>query len=194
MIEKIKELRIRTGSGVLACKEALTEAKGDMEKAIEILRKKGIALSAKKAIRETADGVIDAYIHPGNRLGVLIEVNCESDFVARTHEFKAFVHEMCLQIAASDPLAISREGLSSEVIEREKRIYESQALQLNKPPKVIERIVQGRMEKFYADVCLLEQPFIKFPEKTVGEYIKEQIAKFGENIKIRRVSRFKLGE
>ncbi len=194
MIEKIKELRERTGSGVLACKQALIEANGDIEKAIEILRKKGIAKAEKKAARKTAEGVIDAYIHPGERLGVLVEVNCESDFVAKTKEFKALVHDICLQIAASDPLAISREDLSPDIIEREKRIYESQVMALNKPPKVVERIVQGKLEKFYTDVCLLEQPFIKSPEKTVGEYIKEQIAKFGENIKIRRFSRFKLGE
>lgn len=194
MIEKIKELRERTGSGVLACKQALIEANGDIEKAIEILRKKGIAKAEKKATRETAEGIIDAYVHPGERLGVLIEVNCESDFVARTKEFKALVHDICLQIAASDPLAISREDLSKDIIEREKRIYESQVMALNKPPKVVEKIVQGKLEKFYTDVCLLEQPFIKSPEKTVGEYIKEQIAKFGENIKIRRFSRFKLGE
>ncbi len=193
-LEKVRELRARTGAGVVECKNALTEAKDDVEKAVDILRKKGLALAAKKVGRITKEGIVDAYIHPGDRLGVLLEVNCETDFVARTQEFKRFVRDIALQIAASEPISVSREELSSEVIEREKEIYRSMVKDLKKPPEIVEKIVNGKLEKFYSDVCLLEQPFVKIPEKTVGEYIKEQIAKFGENIVIRRFVRFRLGE
>ncbi|MDH5186822.1 MAG: translation elongation factor Ts [bacterium] len=193
-LDKVKELRARTGSAILDCKNALDETDGDIEKAIELLRKKGIAKAEKKFERPTIEGVVDSYIHPGERLGVIVEVNSETDFVARNQEFRQFVHDIAMQIAACDPLAVSREDLSSEVIEREKRIYESQAATSGKPSQVIEKIVQGKMEKFYADVCLLEQPFVKLPEKKVGDYLKEQIAKFGENIRIKRFVRFKLGE
>jgi elongation factor Ts len=193
-LEKVRELRARTGAGIVECKNALEEAKGDLEKAVDILRKKGLALAAKKVGRITKEGIIDAYIHPGDRLGVLVEVNCETDFVARTQEFKRFVRDIALQIAASEPIAVNREELSSEVIEREKEIYRSMVKDLKKPPKTVEKIIEGKLEKFYSDVCLLEQPFVKIPEKTVGEYIKEQIAKFGENIVIRRFIRFRLGE
>ncbi len=193
-LEKIRELRARTGAGVVDCNNALIEAGGDLDKAVDTLRKKGLALAAKKVGRITKEGIIDAYIHPGDRLGVLIEVNCETDFVARTQEFKRFVRDIALQIAASEPIAVNREELPSEVIEREKEIYRSMVKDFKKPPEIIEKIVNGKLEKFYADVCLLEQPFVKIPEKTVGEYIKEQIAKFGENIVIRRFVRFRLGE
>ncbi len=193
-LEKIRELRERTGAGIVECKNALIEAKGDIDLAVETLRKKGIAQAAKKVGRVTKDGIIDAYIHPGERLGVIVEVNCETDFVSRTPEFRRFVRDVALQIAASDPLSISREDLPKEVVEREKEIYASQVSDSGKPPHVIEKIVNGKLEKFFSDVCLLEQPFVKSPEKTVGEYIKEQIAKFGENIVIRRFTRFKLGE
>lgn len=193
-LDKVKELRARTGSAILDCKNALDETEGDIEKAIELLRKKGIAKAEKKFERPTIEGVVDSYIHPGERLGVIVEVNSETDFVARNQEFRQFVHDIAMQIAACDPLAVSREDLSSEVIEREKRIYESQAATSGKPAQVIEKIIQGKMEKFYADVCLLEQPFVKLPEKKVGDYLKEQIAKFGENIRIKRFVRFKLGE
>ncbi len=193
-LEKVRELRARTGAGIVDCKNALTEADGDIEKAVDLLRKKGLALAAKKVGRITKEGIIDAYIHPGDRLGVLIEVNCETDFVARTQEFKRFVRDIALQIAASEPIAVSREELSSDVIEREKEIYRSMVKDLKKPPEIVEKIVDGKLEKFYADVCLLEQPYVKIPEKTVGEHIKEQIAKFGENIVVRRFVRFRLGE
>ncbi len=193
-MELIKELRARTNSGILDCKQALEETQGDINKAIELLRKKGIAAAEKKLQRATVEGVIDAYIHPGERLGVLVEVNCETDFVGRNQDFRRFVHEIAMQIAATDPIAISREDLKPEIIEREKQIYESQLKDSGKPPHVIEKIVQGKLEKFYSDVCLLEQPFVKIPEKKVGDYLKEQIAKYGENIKIRRFVRFKLGE
>jgi len=193
-LEKVKELRARTGSAILDCKNALEETNGDIEKAIELLRKKGIAKAEKKFERPTIEGVVDSYIHAGERLGVLVEVLTETDFVARNQEFRQFAHDIAIQIAACDPLAVSREDLSLEIIEREKRIYEGQAGTSGKPAQVIEKIVQGKMEKFYADVCLLEQPFVKIPEKRIGDYLKEQIAKFGENIRIKRFVRFKLGE
>ncbi|MEO0074072.1 MAG: translation elongation factor Ts [candidate division WOR-3 bacterium] len=176
------------------CKTALAEADGDIEKAIEILRKRGVAKAAKKAERPTAAGVVEAYIHPGERLGVLLEVDVETDFVARNQDFRRFVRDIAMHIAACDPLAIDRNGIPPEAVEREKRIYEEQIAQSGKPANVITKIVQGKLEKFYADVCLLEQQFVKAPEKTVGEYLKENIAKFGENIVIRRFVRFKVGE
>ena len=193
-LEKVRELRARTGAGIVECKNAITEAEGDLDNAVDILRKKGLALAAKKIGRVTKEGIIDAYIHPGDRLGVLVEANCETDFVARTQEFKRFIRDIALQIAASEPIAVSREELPSDVIEREKEIYQSMVKDVKKPPEIVEKIVNGKLEKFYSDVCLLEQPFVKIPEKTVGEYVKEQIAKFGENIVIRRFVRFRLGE
>lgn len=193
-MELLTQLRARTGSGVLDCKEALEQTNGDIEKAIEYLRKKGIAAAAKKAERATAQGVIDAYIHPGERLGVIVEINCETDFVARNQEFRRFVHDVAMQIAATDPQAISRDDIKPEKIEVEKKIYEEQMAGSNKPKQVIEKIVQGKLEKYFTDVCLLEQPFVKTPEKKVGDYLKEQIAKYGENIRIKRFVRFKLGE
>ena len=193
-LDKIKELRARTGSAILDCKNALEETGGDIAKAIELLRKRGIAKAEKKLERPTIEGIIDAYIHTGGRLGVLVEVLTETDFVARNPEFHQFVHDIAIQIAACDPLAVSREDLAPVVIEREKRIYDGQVSTSGKPAQIIEKIVQSKMEKFYADVCLLEQPFVKMPEKKVGDYLKEQIAKFGENIRIKRFVRFKLGE
>ncbi len=192
--ERVVELRRRTGAGIMDCKTALAEADGDIEKAIEILRKRGVAKAAKKAERPTAAGVVEAYIHPGERLGVLLEVDVETDFVARNQDFRRFVRDIAMHIAACDPLAIDRNGIPPEAVEREKRIYEEQIAQSGKPANVITKIVQGKLEKFYADVCLLEQQFVKAPEKTVGEYLKENIAKFGENIVIRRFVRFKVGE
>jgi len=192
--ELISQLRARTNSGVLNCKQALEETNGDIEKAIDVLRKKGIASATKKAERATAQGVIDAYIHPGERLGVLVEINSETDFVARNQEFRRFVHDIAMQIAATDPTAISRDDVPKEKIEAEKKIYEEQLVSSGKPAPVIEKIVQGKMEKFFTDICLLEQPFVKTPDKKVGDYLKEQIVKYGENIRIKRFIRFKLGE
>ncbi len=192
--EKVVELRRRTGAGMMDCKAAIEEACGDVDKAIEVLRTKGIAKAAKKAERPTAAGVVESYIHPGERLGVLIEVDVETDFVARNQEFRRFVRDLAMHIAAADPVAIDRTGVAADVVEREKRIYEEQVTQSGKPANIVEKIVQGKLEKFYADVCLLEQPFVKTPEKTVGDYLKETIAKFGENTVIRRFARFKLGE
>jgi elongation factor Ts len=192
--EKVVDLRRRTGAGMMDCKTAIEEAAGDVEKAIEILRTKGIAKAAKKAERPTAAGVVEAYIHPGERLGVLIEVDCETDFVARHQEFRRFVRDLAMHIAAADPVAIDRTGIAADVIDREKRIYDEQVAESGKPSNIVEKIVQGKLEKFYADVCLLEQPFVKAPEKTVGDYLKETLVKFGENTIIRRFARFKLGE
>ncbi len=192
--EKLRELRERTGAGIVDCQKALAEAEGDIDKAVENLRKKGLALAAKKIGRITKEGIIDAYIHPGDRLGVLVEVNCETDFVARNTEFRRFVRDIALQIAASEPMVVTREELSPEVIEREREIYRSMVQDMKKKPEIVEKIVEGKLEKFYSDVCLIEQPFVKIPEKTVGEYLKEQIAKFGENIIVRRFVRFRLGE
>jgi elongation factor Ts len=190
----VKELRDRTGAGIMDCKKALIEAQGDIEKAIEVLRKLGLAKAEKKLDREAKDGRVDAYIHHGAKLGVLIEVNCETDFVASTDEFKELVHNLALQVAATNPIAVKREDIPPEIIEREKRIYEEQARKEGKPEKVIEKIVQGRLEKFYQEVCLLEQPYIKDPNITVGELIKQYIAKLGENIVVKRFARFKIGE
>ncbi|MBM3314310.1 elongation factor Ts, partial [candidate division WOR-3 bacterium] len=156
--------------------------------------KRGIAKAARKAERPTAAGVVDAYIHPGERLGVLLEVDVETDFVARNQDFRRFVRDVAMHIAACDPLAIERSGVPAEVVEREKRIYEEQVAQSGKPASIVAKIAQGKLEKFYADVCLLEQQFVKAPEKTVGDYLKENVAKFGENIVVRRFMRFKVGE
>jgi len=193
-LEKVRDLRERTGAGIVDCKNALIEAKDDIEQAVDILRKKGLAAAAKKVGRVAKEGIIDAYIHPGDRLGVLLEVNCETDFVARTQEFRRFVRDIALHIAASEPMVVTREEVAPDVIEREKEIYRSLVQDLKKPPEIVEKIVLGKLEKFYTDVCLIEQPFVKIPEKTVADYLKEQIAKFGENIIIRRFVRFRLGE
>jgi len=193
-MEKVKELRARTSAGVLDCKQALEEAGGDIEKAIEVLRKKGIAKAAKKAERATSAGVVDSYIHPGERLGVLIEVDCETDFVARNQEYRRFVRDLAMHIAATDPIAVDRDGVPAELVEREKGIYAEQVRQTGKPANIVEKIAAGKLEKFYADTCLLEQPFVKTPEKSVGDYLKEQIAKFGENIRVKQFTRFKVGE
>lgn len=192
--DMVKTLRERTSAGVMDCKEALTKAEGDMEKAISYLREKGKVKAAQKAGRETRDGMVGAYIHPGSRLGVLVEINCETDFVAKTGEFKSLVKELAMQIAASNPLVIRREDLPQGTVEKEKEIYRNQALNEGKKEEIIERVVKGRMEKFYREVCLLEQPYIKDEEKRVQDLLDESIAKLGENITISRFARFKLGE
>jgi len=192
--EMVKQLREQTGAGIMDCKKALQENNGDFAKATEYLRKKGIVAAQKRSTRETGEGIIDAYIHPGSRLGVLIEVNCETDFVANTNEFRRFVRDMAMQVAASNPLVISREQLAPEIIEREMEIYRTQAKESGKPDHVVEKIVQGKVEKFYQDVCLLEQSYIRDPEKTVQDVLTEITAKLGENIQIKRFVRFHLGE
>jgi len=190
----VKELRQRTGAGMMDCKRALQEANGDMEKAIEILREKGLAAAAKKAGRIAAEGIVDAYIHGGGRIGVLVEVNCETDFVAKNDEFKAFVRDIAMHIAASNPQYLSREDVPEHVIEKEKEILRAQALNEGKPEKIVDKIVEGRLEKFFKDVCLLEQPFVRDPDRTVKDIVTEKIATIGENINIRRFVRYERGE
>lgn len=190
----VKELREKTGCGMMDCKKALEEANGSIEQAIEILRKKGLAELAKKAGRAAKEGLVDAYIHPGGRIGVLLEVNCETDFVARNEDFKNFVHDVAMQIAAASPLYVSREQVPDDVVKNEKEIYRAQAIQEGKPEKFVDKIISGRLEKFYQTVCLLEQPFIKNQEITVQDYLGSVVAKIGENVSIRRFIRYQLGE
>jgi elongation factor Ts len=190
----VKELREKTGAGMMDCKNALVEADGDMERATTILREKGLATAAKKAGRIASEGLVDAYIHLGGRIGVLVEVNCETDFVAKTDEFKQLVKDIAMQVAASKPMCVRREELPEDVIEQEKAVYRAQGLNEGKPEKIVDKIVEGRMEKFYQQVCLLEQPFIKDPDRTVQDIVNERIAKIGENISVRRFARFEMGE
>ncbi len=192
--QEVKVLRGRTGAGMMDCKRALEECGGDQEKAVEYLRVKGLAAAKEKAGRTTSEGVIATYVHPGDKLGVMLEVNCETDFVARNADFRSFVKDLAMHIAAADPLGVRREDVPGEVLEREKKIAADQAREQKKPDNVIPRIVEGRLEKFLAENVLLDQPFVKDPEKTVKEYVDEVIAKFGENVVIRRFVRFKLGE
>jgi len=191
---QVKELRDKTNAPMMDCKNALTEAKGDVEGAIVILRKKGIATAAKKATRATSEGSVSSYIHAGGKIGVLVEVNCESDFVARTDDFKGLVHDIAMHIAATDPRFIRKEDVTAEAFEKEKDIYRAQAASTGKPAPVIEKIVEGKMAKFYEEVCLYEQPFIKEQTITVGQLIATVIGKLGENISVRRFARFKVGD
>ena len=192
--QDVKTLRDRTGAGMMDCKRALEECGGDQEKAVEFLRVKGLAAAKQKSGRAAADGVIASYIHPGDKLGVMLEVNCETDFVARTPEFRTFVKDLAMHIAAADPLAVTREEIPAGVLNQERNIAAEQAREQKKPEKIIEKIVEGRIEKFLAESAFLEQPFVKDPEKTVKQFVEENIARFGENIVIRRFVRFKLGE
>jgi elongation factor Ts len=188
----VKELRDKTGAGVMDCKKALAETKGDLEKAVAWLREKGIAQAAKRAGRAATEGAIGSYIHAGGKLGVLVEVNCESDFVAKTPEFQTLVKEIGMQIAAANPRCVRREELSPDVIEQERQIYASQAA--GKPEQVVAKIVEGKLEKFYREVCLLEQAWVRDPNRTVSDLIGEYVGKLGEKIEIRRFVRFQLGE
>ncbi|MER3424274.1 MAG: translation elongation factor Ts [Nitrospiraceae bacterium] len=190
----VKELREKTGAGILDCQHALAETGNDIEKAIEHLRQKGLAAAQKKAGRETNEGLIAAYIHPGSRIGVLVEVNCETDFVARNEEFQAFVKDIALQIAASSPSYVRREDVPAEVVEKEKSIYLAQAKEMGKPEPAWPKIAEGKLEKFYQESCLLEQTFIKDPTITIKDLLAQKIAKIGENIGIRRFTRYQLGQ
>ncbi len=192
--EMVKQLRERTGAGMMDCKKALTEANGNMDKAIEILREKGLAAAAKKAGRIAAEGLVDAYIHGNGRIGVLVEVNIETDFAAANEEFKQFVKDIAMQIAAAKPEYVRKEDVPADVLEKEMNILRAQARNEGKPEKIIEKMVEGRIEKFYKDVCLLEQPWIKDPDKTIKQLVTEKIATIGENISIRRFARFERGE
>lgn len=190
----VKELRERTGAGMLDCKKALDETGGDVEKAIALLREKGLAAAANKAGRIATEGVVESYIHAGGRIGVLVEVNCETDFVAKTDQFREFAKDIAMQIAAANPKFVRREEVPADEIEKEKEILKNQALNEGKPEKIIEKMVEGRISKYYEEYCLLEQSFIKDPDKTISELLNEKISKIGENISIRRFVRYELGE
>ena len=190
----VKELRDKTGAGMMDCKHALEKAGGDIEKAVEVLRKKGLAALGKRAGRKTSEGVIASYIHPGERLGVLVEVDCETDFVARTPDFRAFVKEISMQVAAANPLVMRREDLPEEDVEREREIYRDQARSQNKPEKIIEKIIQGKIEKYYQEVCLLDQQYIKDSDKQIYQLLEDIRMKVGENVVIKKFARFRLGE
>jgi elongation factor Ts len=191
--EQVKELRERTGVGFMECKSALQESNGDMEEAITILRKRGLASAAKKSGRETKDGLIGSYIHNG-KIGVMVEVNCETDFVARNPDFQTLVKDLAMHIAASDPRFIRKEDVTEDVLASERDIYKEQARATGKPENVLDRIVEGRMSKYYSEACFLEQPFVKDPSITVRDHIAAHIQKIGENIQVRRFVRYKLGE
>jgi elongation factor Ts len=190
----VQALRAQTGAGIMDCKKALTETDGDLEKAVEALRKRGLASAAKKSGRVTSEGMVASYIHGGGRLGVLVEVNCETDFVARTEQFQQLVKDISMHIAAANPLCVKREDVSEDVLQKEREIYAAQFENSGKPAHVIEKIVDGKMEKYFSEVCLLEQPFVKDQDKTVQQLVTETIAQLGENINIRRFIRFVLGE
>lgn len=192
-LELVQQLRERTGVGMMDCKKALEEAAGDMEQAVVILRKKGAAVAAKRAGNATAEGMVHAYIHPGNRVGVLIEVNCETDFVARTDDFKQFVADLCMHIAAIKPLYLAPEDVDPKFLEREADIFKQQMLETGKPEKVVDQIVQGKIQKMYGEICLLKQTFVKNDQLTIEDLLKEVIAKVGENVKIRRFARYEIG-
>ena len=192
--QMVRELRERTGAPMMDCKAALSEASGDVENAIDVLRTRGLAKAAKKAGRATSEGVVGHYIHGGGKIGVLVEVNCETDFVARTDDFQSLVRDVAMHIAAADPQFVRREEVTPEVLEKERVIFREQALASGKPQPVVDRIVDGKIEKFYEEAVLLEQPFVKNPEITVGQLVAERIAKVGENIQVRRFARFKVGE
>jgi elongation factor Ts len=190
----VKELREKTGAGFMDCKKALAETGGNLEKAVDYLRQKGLAAAAKKADRVAADGAVGAYVHPGGKIGVLVEINCQTDFVARTTEFQVLLKDMAMQIAAASPRYVKREDVSVDEIEKEREIYRGQALESGKPEKVVEKIVEGKMERFYSEVCLLEQAFIKDPDRKVSDTINDAITRLGEKIEVRRFTRYHLGE
>ena len=192
--QKVKELRDKTGAPWMDCKMALIEAKGDLAVAETVLRKRGLASAQKRAGRATLEGIVGHYIHAGGKIGVIAELNCETDFVARTDEFKHLAHDLAMHIAAADPRFLRKEEVTPEILEKEKEIYRAQALASGKPEKVVERIVEGKMEKFYEEACLMEQLFVKDPGQTVGQLIANHIGKLGENITVRRFIRFKVGE
>ena len=190
----VKDLRESTGAGMMDCKKALVATEGDMEKAVDFLREKGLSAAAKKSGRITAEGLVEAYIHAGGKIGVLVEVNCETDFVAKTDQFKSLVRDIAMQIAASRPEYVGKEEVPESLVAKEKEILAAQALNEGKPEQIIQKMVEGRIEKFYKDICLLEQPFIKDSDKTVRQLITEKIATIGENISVRRFVRYELGE
>lgn len=190
----VKDLREKTGAGMMDCKKALAEAKGDMEKAVDYLRQKGLATASRRAGKIASEGRIGSYVHAGGKIGVIVEVNCETDFVAKTEDFQNFAKEIAMHIAASNPLYIRREQIPADVLEKEREIYRAQAREAGKPEKVIDKIVEGKMEKYFSEVCLLEQPYIKDPNLTIQDLVNELISKVGEKVEIRRFSRFQVAE
>ena len=190
----VRELRERTGAGIMDCKKALAESGGNLEKAVDYLRQKGLAAAARKVDRVAADGAVGAYVHPGGKIGVLVEINCETDFVARTAEFQALLKDMAMQVAAANPRYVRREEVSADELEKEKSIYRQQALESGKPERVVEKIVEGKMDRFYSEVCILEQAFIKDPDRKVSDIIHDAVGRLGENIQVRRFARYLLGE
>jgi elongation factor Ts len=192
--EQVKQLRDKTGAGMMDCKKALAETKGDIDQAVDFLRRRGIAKSAKFATRKAAEGLVHAYIHPGGRIGVILEVNCETDFVARTDDFKTLVNELALQIAATAPLCLAKDDIPNDLLEKEKDIYRDLARAEGKPEKIMDKIVEGRLVKFYEEACLMDQIWVKDQDKKVGDLVKELSGKTGENIVVRRFKRFQLGE
>ena len=193
-LDSVKELREKTGAGLLDCQKALGEAAGDLDKAIRLLRERGLAKAAKRALRAATEGSVGAYIHPGGKIGVLIEVSCETDFVAKTPEFQQLVKDLGMQVAAAAPRWVRREEVPASELDGEREIYRKQALQSGKPEKVLDRIVEGQLDRFYKDTCLLDQPFIKQSDRSVGEIVQEAAGRFGENVTVRRFARFQLGE
>ena len=191
---QVKELREKTGVGMMDCKKALKECKGDVKQAIDFLRKKGIATAKKRGGRQTSEGLVQSYIHAGGKIGVLVEVNCETDFSAKTDDFANFAKDIAMQIAATNPISVDREGISPETMKKEMEIYATQAKESGKPEKVIEKIVEGKMKKFYSEVCLLEQAFVKNPDNSIQDLVNDLMAKTGENVMISRFARFQLGE
>jgi len=191
---QVKDLREKTGVGMMDCKKALKECKGDVKQAIDFLRKKGIATAKKRGGRQTSEGLVLSYIHAGGKIGVLVEVNCETDFSAKTDDFANFAKDIAMQIAATNPVSVDREGLPAETLEKEGEIYATQAKESGKPEKVIEKIVEGKMKKFYSEVCLLEQAFVKDPDNSIQDLVNDLMAKTGENVTISRFARFQLGE
>ena len=190
----VRELREKTGAGMMDCKKALAECRGDLNKAVDYLRQKGLAAAAKKASRTATDGAVGAYVHPGGKIGVLVELNCETDFVARTAEFQNLLKDIAMQVAAANPRYIRPEEVPSGDLQKEREIYRQQALETGKPEKVIEKIVDGKIDRFYSEVCLLEQAFIKNPDRKVADILTEAMARLGENIQVKRFSRYQLGE
>ncbi|HEY1267097.1 MAG TPA: translation elongation factor Ts [Candidatus Binatia bacterium] len=190
----VKELREKTGAGVMDCKKALAECSGNLENAVDYLRQKGLAAAAKKATRVAAEGLVGAYIHAGGKIGVMVELNCETDFVARTPEFQALLKDIAMQVAAASPRYIRREDVPAEEVERERAIYRTQVLEQGKPEKIVDKIVEGKLDRFYSEICLIEQAFIKDPDKKVGDLMRDAVARMGENIQVRRFMRYQVGE
>jgi elongation factor Ts len=190
----VKELREKTGAGMMDCKKALSDCAGDLEKAVDYLRRKGLASAAKKMSRVASEGLVGAYIHAGGKIGVMVELNCETDFVARTPEFQALLKDIAMQVAAASPRYVKRQDVSAEELEREREIHRRQAIDSGKPEKIVEKIVEGKLDRFYSEVCLLEQAFIKDPDRKVGDLLQDAVARMGENIQVRRFMRYQVGE